>query len=62
MAIRCEFDVGADASEFHTRTNGDKIYIGRVASLHIDATNAANLANLINNGEELHVIIKKKVE
>lgn len=64
MPIRAEFDVGVDQIEFRTKTNGDYIEIGphNGAPIHLGQEAASNLANLINGGEILTVVIKKKVE
>jgi hypothetical protein len=58
MSIRCETDIQPDMMIFTTRSNGDRIEI-RCA---LGATNSANLATLINSGETLTLIVKKKVE
>ena len=58
MAIKCEIDVEPDAIMTQMRTNGDHIEI----KCSLGQTNAQNLANLINSGETLTVIVKKKNE
>ena len=62
MATKAEFDVPPDCMSFLTFTNGDHIEIGphNRPPVHIGSEAAANLASLINTGDILTVIIKKK--
>ena len=62
MAVKAQFAVGVDCLIFTTKTNGDHIEIGphNVAALHLGLEAATNLASLINSGEILTVIVKKK--
>ena len=64
MSIKSEFDVSPDTIVLTTRTNGDHIEIGphNMPPVHLGQAAAANLASLVNSGDVLTVIIKKKVE
>lgn len=53
------FDVGADALEFHTKTNGDLVLI---RGLHLTTEQAASLAWLVNQGNEAILEIEIKVK
>lgn len=64
MAIKAKFDVEVDGIVFTTKTNGDHIEIGphNASPLHLGQEAATNLANLINGGETLSIVIKAKTE
>ena len=59
MATKCTFVAKADQLEFRTKTNGDYL---RLSGIHIDADNAADLARMIQDGNDLDVTIKEKHE
>ena len=53
--MKAEATVDADQIEFTTKTNGDKLF---VRGVHFGATEAAKLAELINSGQLLKVVVK----
>lgn len=56
-ARKCVFIVKPDQIVFTTRTNGDHISLDKI---HIDSSNGADLAWLIQEGVDLRVEIKEE--
>lgn len=56
--MKAEVTATVDQIEFSTRTNGDRLTIKGV---HFGQTEAGKLAQLINSGQELKVVVKDSV-
>jgi len=56
--MKAEVTATVDQLEFTTKTNGDRLTIRGV---HFGQTEAGKLAQLINSGQELKVVIKDNV-
>jgi len=54
--MNCEFTAEKDQIKFTTQTNGDRVDIKMV---HLDSDAAANLAQMINSGNQLKIEIKE---
>jgi hypothetical protein len=57
--MKAEIIVGSDQIEFMTRTNGDRV---RIQGAHFTAEDAANLAHMINDQEQIKVVFKELSE
>ena len=55
----CTFEVGVDQMEFHTKTNGDQLFI---RGLHLTASQAASLAWLVNSGSDATLEVQIKIK
>ena len=56
---KCEIETRADQIHFHTRTNGDKIYI---KNLKLTQDQATNLAWLVNADDNAILLIEIKLK